>query len=187
MTADSRLEPDALWSYAVELYGRNGVADACLGLQDEHGLDVPALLACVWAATELGVAERSMLSTCLDATATWRSSVVDPLRAVRRSLKAPIEPFDREAQHRLRTEVAELELKAERQQLDVLQQLVGEMATEPVGSPEGRVRRFLGGLASWAPMVELSCGTDRVTAIVGAAVPELERAAVNELVLEFLA
>jgi len=37
-----------LWTFCVQHYGRPGVATACLRLQDEHGLDVNMVLACLW-------------------------------------------------------------------------------------------------------------------------------------------
>ena len=40
------------WAFSLEVYGRPGVAPACLALQDRHGLDVNLLLFCCWAASQ---------------------------------------------------------------------------------------------------------------------------------------
>ncbi len=37
-----------LWAFSLQQYARNGVKEACLELQDEHGLDVNIALACLW-------------------------------------------------------------------------------------------------------------------------------------------
>ena len=41
---------DDLWTWAVAAYGREGVSEACLELQDIHGQTVPLLLWTAWAA-----------------------------------------------------------------------------------------------------------------------------------------
>ena len=38
----------ALWDYAVDLYARPGVREACLALQDRAGADVNLLLLACW-------------------------------------------------------------------------------------------------------------------------------------------
>ena len=40
------------WAFSLDVYGRPGVAPACLALQDRHGLDVNLLLFCCWAASQ---------------------------------------------------------------------------------------------------------------------------------------
>lgn len=37
-----------LWSFSLRHYAQPGVKEACLALQDEHGLDVNVALACLW-------------------------------------------------------------------------------------------------------------------------------------------
>ena len=41
-----------LWRYAVPLYAKTGVAEACLELQGRHGLDVNLVLYCCWTGAE---------------------------------------------------------------------------------------------------------------------------------------
>ena len=48
----------SFWAFSLEFYARPGVAEACLALQDRHGLDVNILLLCCW----LGWSGRGRLS-----------------------------------------------------------------------------------------------------------------------------
>lgn len=113
---------EELWRFALAFYGRPGVADACLELQDRHGTDVPLLIWGLWAAVAKG---RMPDAECLEAARRvaepWRRDVVAPLRAVRRRLKhgpAPIAPTT--ASTGLRDRIKGLELEAERLQLAAL-------------------------------------------------------------------
>jgi uncharacterized protein (TIGR02444 family) len=78
----------SLPAFAKALYARPGVREACLYLQDEAGRDVVLVLAGAWAGArgwQLDPAEWRHLERAL---APWRTSVVEPLRGVRRYLKA---------------------------------------------------------------------------------------------------
>src|SRR5215467_8805756 len=102
----------AFWSFSLAFYGRPGVSERCLALQDEHGLDVNLVLLCCW----LGWSGKGRLASAdlaaLDAAvAPWRSAVVERLRAVRRALKTIAAP----GAPSLRGEVQRLELAAERE------------------------------------------------------------------------
>ena len=68
----------ALWDYAVDLYARPGVREACLALQDRAGADVNLLLLACW----LGATGRRLDPAALarlqtDALA-WQEAVVRP-------------------------------------------------------------------------------------------------------------
>ena len=92
------IEPDdnPFWTYSLALYGRDGVAAACLDLQGRLDLDVNVLLFCCWAGTRGQVLSAGDVHSLVAATASWRDRVVRPLRAVRQWLKtqdaAPAEP-----------------------------------------------------------------------------------------------
>ena len=49
-------EGGALWRFALAVYQKPGVSDACLLLQDRHGCNVTLLLFAAWAGAERGVA-----------------------------------------------------------------------------------------------------------------------------------
>ncbi|MFM7344981.1 MAG: TIGR02444 family protein [Tagaea sp.] len=127
-----------LWRYAVGLYARPGVAEACLALQDRRGVDVPLLLATLWH-VERGHGAPD-LARWRAISATWREAAVLPLRSLRRALKgqAGWEP--------LRTRIKRLELAVERAQLSEL----ARHASPRVGahaSPRAVLRSVLGNAA----------------------------------------
>lgn len=109
------------WSFPVSLYTRNGVAEACLALQDQVGVDVCVLLAALLAARirqrPLSAAEVAQADQHVQA---WRTQVVLPLRAIRRRLKTGPQPAPTDATDALRQSVKACELAAERLQLEAL-------------------------------------------------------------------
>ena len=108
----------------MEAYARPGVAPACLMLQDRHAQNVPLLLWAVWA--RAGDAASIERATAL--ARTWEEGVVAPLRAARRSLKAPAPPVDDVVREALREAVKAAELRAERVLLETLEGLPGDSA-----------------------------------------------------------
>ncbi len=99
-----------LWTFSLAVYDQPGVAAACLGLQDRHGLDVNLLLFCCWAGVCGQTLNAAKLRKLEEAVESWSREVVNPLRAVRRRLKT--EPDD--AAQDLRAKVLQLEIEAER-------------------------------------------------------------------------
>jgi uncharacterized protein (TIGR02444 family) len=125
MTAVEIGEPsdgDALWRFSIAFYGRPGVSEALVTLQDRAGRDVNLMLFALW----LGVCGRRRLTSEELAIADHiagplRADVVAPLRALRRRLRS--DP-DADVQ-RLREGVKELELAAERIVLTRLSRIAG--------------------------------------------------------------
>lgn len=70
---------EGLWAFAVEFYGREGVAPLCLRLQDDHGLDVDIVIACLWHASRGGSVDEMRLESMVVAAAPAR----DRVRAIR--------------------------------------------------------------------------------------------------------
>ena len=111
-----------LWDWAVAAYRRPGVAQACLTLQDDHGQNVPLLLAAAWAAAE---GRRLDIGPAVALTEGWEADVVSLLRAIRRSLKTAHAGVDDPPRLALRTRIKAVELEAERVLLDALQAMAG--------------------------------------------------------------
>ncbi len=77
----------AFWRFSLALYGRPGVADSCLKLQDEAGADVNLLLLGFWRA-EQGLAPWNAAEiAALAAAIAPVNEVLRPFRAARRGLK----------------------------------------------------------------------------------------------------
>ena len=108
-----------IWAWALEAYGRPGVPEAALRLQDSHGQNTSLLLWAVYAE----VKDPALLARAAEATRAWDRTALVPLRAVRRALKPPLEPFADSAREALREEVKRLELAAERLLLETLEGL----------------------------------------------------------------
>ena len=107
--------------FAVDLYGRPGVSEACLLLQDGCGVNVPVLLTAAWLAKR-GARVTGTVVRDADAVAgAWHDDIVKPLRAVRRRLKAGPHPAPRERSERLREMVKRAELSAEFIELSMLE------------------------------------------------------------------
>lgn len=123
-----------LWSFSLAVYGRPGVAEACLALQDRHGLDVNLLLFCCWAAAQGRGLDQTTLTAAESAVATWRNQAVRPMRALRRRLKREIEGFDAGAVEALRRRLKEAELEAERLEQMRLAGFLPAAAAEPAES-----------------------------------------------------
>jgi uncharacterized protein (TIGR02444 family) len=114
-------EPDLpFWTFSVALYGRPGVAPACLALQDRFGCDVNLLLFAIWAArcgTALGPKEFERLDA---AVAPWRARVIEPIRSLRRQLKQDPVGAAPELAEACRQALLKAELEAERAAQELL-------------------------------------------------------------------
>ncbi len=106
---------DGHWRFSLALYARDGVAERCLFLQRQLGLDVNVLLVMLWAAgqwrrapsrADVGEADRRIRA--------WREQVVSPLRQVRTTLKSGPAPAPDASTSGLRDAIKKLELEAER-------------------------------------------------------------------------
>jgi uncharacterized protein (TIGR02444 family) len=124
------------WSFALKLYGRPGVPEACLLLQDRAGVDVNILLFALYAAAERGVALTPRDLQEMDAAvAAWRSELILPLRSIRRRLKTGPEPAPAAATEALRSKVKAAELQAEQIEQAVLMHWLAQRAGQPERRP----------------------------------------------------
>jgi uncharacterized protein (TIGR02444 family) len=107
--------------FALALYGSDGVADACLYLQNRHDLDVNLVLFAAFVGAER---RRRLTTSCLDTARArvdaWHTEVVRPLRAVRLRLKIGPAPAPNRTTARLRRRLQQVETAAEVIELDHL-------------------------------------------------------------------
>ena len=111
-----------LWDWALAVYARQPVAEACLHLQDAHGQNVPYLLWAAWMARE---GRSASLKDAARMMRIWDAEVGAPLRGVRRALKPPRPPVDDTAKEALRDALKAVELQGERVLMESLEALSG--------------------------------------------------------------
>ncbi|MBN9480486.1 MAG: TIGR02444 family protein [Bordetella sp.] len=114
---------DDLWTWACAAYAAPDVADACLSLQDYHEQNVPLLLWAAWTAVTGRQPDEETIEAACDTARAWQTTTIAPLRAVRRTLKAPVPDLETDARLAVREQVKAAELAAERHLLEGLQAL----------------------------------------------------------------
>jgi len=122
--------PVNLWDWSVAAYGRPGVEEACLTLQEAHDHNVPLMLWSAWIASTGSRPDAEDLEAACDTARAWSASTIAPLREIRRTLKGPIPDVDTEARLDLRKQIKAVELTAERHLLEALE-AIAPAPTEP--------------------------------------------------------
>ncbi len=133
MAPEDLWPPSAFWDFSLATYARPGVADACLALQEELGVDVNLLLLACWLARQGRRPGAELAARLRDAAAAHQDPIVRPLRAARRALKARlarVDPALAGPLGQLRRAVAAAELAAERAEQLELGLIAG---AEPAG------------------------------------------------------
>jgi uncharacterized protein (TIGR02444 family) len=146
-TAESHPQGSPFWRFSLGFYRQPAVADACIRLQDEAGVDVNLLFYLLWHAS----LERRLTHAEVDAIeqriAPWREQVVVPLRAIRRAIKQPPPVVDAGTAEAYRTKVKGLELEGERLQQEALYDLAqtsrfGEAASSPEDAAHANIAAY---------------------------------------------
>jgi len=128
----------SLWDFSLVIYRSESVQVACLGLQDRHGLDVNILLLCCWLAARGEAIDRAGIDAVLAETNEWQSTVVVPLRAIRRQMKGGIHPIPGKDAKVLRARIKMLELEAERIEQQQLEFVFAQRLHLPSGDSDRR-------------------------------------------------
>jgi len=128
------------WRFSLRLYRQPGVADACIALQDECGVDVNVLLFFLWLAADKKLIPALNARAVCEQAALWHDDVVAPLRAVRRKLKAGSTLIEANTAELFRTRIKAVELEAERLQQEALFAMTPNLETEPAESVEAAAR-----------------------------------------------
>jgi uncharacterized protein (TIGR02444 family) len=97
------------WRFSLAVYKPADVAAECLALQEAVGLDVNLLLFCAWLGTRAIVLSRGDIEAASRVVAGWHTSVVRPLRGVRRHITTQYGDVYED----LRSRVKDTELQAE--------------------------------------------------------------------------
>ena len=118
-----------LWEFAVTIYARDGVANACLRAQDEAGCDVNLLLYAAWLAGQQCELRESHLRELDAQLLPWRSRVIEPLRRLRRDWKAVA------GAENLRQSVKSMEMLAEQREIELIWSAHDAAVALPVAKP----------------------------------------------------
>ncbi len=117
---DNQPPASPFWTFSLRLYGRPGVPQACLKLQDGAGVDVNVLLFLLFAASSGRAIDRRGVDALKSAMSAWTAHVVIPLRETRRALKEPPSSVEPGLAAALRERIKAVELEAERIQQETL-------------------------------------------------------------------
>lgn len=153
MSGEKTSIADDVWAWTLRVYAEEGVAAACIGLQDRHGVGVSVLLALMGlAARGHGVPEPGSMSVVLQRAERWQRSVIEPLRRARRGLSSAPPAAIAGPAESVRQVLLAQEMETERlqQQLlvsDVLDTLTPGGRQQPADSPaiaaESIARRYM--------------------------------------------
>ena len=104
-----------LWAFSLERYGRPGVSEACLALQDTLRADVNVVLLCLWMAQEGRHIGTNTLAEIIDGMAgSWHRDVVVPIRAARKAMKGRTVGADGSGVEAVRDRVKAVEIACEK-------------------------------------------------------------------------
>jgi uncharacterized protein (TIGR02444 family) len=144
----SELEADG-WAFALDVYARPGIADGCLSLQNEAGVDVMMLLVIAFAAARLRILLTFAEVGELDqACRPWREQIVWPLRAIRSGLKSGPTPAPSTDTEQFRSKIKTVELAAERLQTRLLIERLPQRPPKPDAVTAEELRTILGCVVS---------------------------------------
>jgi uncharacterized protein (TIGR02444 family) len=153
------------WRFSLAFYRRPGVAESCIALQDDAGVDVNLLMFVLWHATLKRVLSQAQIEALEARVAPWRDATVIPLRTVRRALKSAPELVAPHAAELFRAKIKAVELEAERLQQEAMYDLArGSPLGHEVGAIEEAARA---NLANYAAMLGKDFPADATKTLLG--------------------
>jgi len=118
-------ETPSFWDWSLQIYSEDNVQNACLVLQDRHGLDVNMVLWCVWAVgAGYGIIDDDTMAGGHAFALDWNAKITSHFRAARRNLRPGPAGTPLEWSEALRANTLEVELDAERIEQDFLAALL---------------------------------------------------------------
>ena len=183
VSLSTRLPHNPFWEFSLEIYGREGVSAACLGLQDEIGADVNMLLFCCWTAAGGVCLDDDKIRQALAAIKSWQTEIVQPLRTLRRRLRQGFDGVAEAQSQALRRAIQAIEIDAE--QLEQLR-LVAAVPVKPDTAPRGpdRAAEAAGNLMRYLTMLGVDRGDipyQHLSVLLVACFPELPEAEIRDL------
>ena len=115
------LQSTKFWDFSNQLYGKDGVAEICLDLQENLEVDVNLLLFCYWIACFKNIPSESEWMQISQFSKSWNMNVIQPLRNARKSITEKLENHAANlAYAELREQVKGNELAAEKIQQETI-------------------------------------------------------------------
>jgi uncharacterized protein (TIGR02444 family) len=176
------MSANPFWEFSLEVYGRPGVSEACIALQDGAALDVNLILFCLWCAVQgPGVLDPGDMQRALRVAAPWQDGVVAPMRAARRAARKMktgggaglfAAAFQRD--------VLATELSAERVEQWLLLDIVGDREPDGRSEPEA-LRAACANLGAYLSAAGADAAATRphLEAVLGACFPSVSANAVG--------
>ena len=124
MSAGKNVE--GFWDFSVRTYRTQGVPDACLSLQNDHGADVNMLLYCCWVGVYVGRFDDELFEMASRFSSNWANHVVIPLRSARSWMKhegCSVNPVPTDTCMELREKIKSVEFDSEKLQQQALESL----------------------------------------------------------------
>src|SRR6266511_817288 len=141
------------WHFSLRFYRQREVADACITLLEEAGIDVNLLLFLLWHATQKRALSAPEVADLERRVAPWRNMTVIPLSTMRRALKSPPALVPGASAELFRAKIKAVELEAERLQQEAMHDLAVPLLGKDARSPEAAARA---NIAAYAAM----CATE---------------------------
>lgn len=117
------LAAQSFWDFSLSFYALPAVQNACLTLQNDHGADVNLVLFLLFQANRGQALTAREVNDANEEIRVWRETVIQPLRKLRQTLKAPISPINIDAQALLHKQIKQLELNTEKLEQEFLETL----------------------------------------------------------------
>ena len=142
----SKISTD-LWDFALTYYAKPQVAETCVQVQDEQGVNVCLLIALRWLDARGELLSTVQFAQLIEQVQPWMRDIVEPLRQMRRQLKLPIAAFAQDdLQAQIRTSIKQAELLAEKKLLLALQDWLLAMALPSANAGVQNAEAYLSGL-----------------------------------------
>ena len=162
-------ETTPIWDFVLKFYGRAGVSEACVSLQDSVGIDVNMVLFLMWMAGQGRAVATDDVKTVSERSRGWQHEVVVPIRGVRRLLKANAPLVDADAAAAYRKKVQAVELEGEQLQLNAMAALAQSFKTATVPAPgaaRGNLEAFQQALGKQFPQGAVDTFVRALTEVV---------------------
>lgn len=169
------------WDFSLQVYGSAGVPEACLELQEAHGVDVNVVLFCCWLGRSgRGRLDAGEVAAMRASVAEWHEAVVRGVRAVRQRLKGGMAPAPVALSEPLRRRLASIEVQLEHVEQLMLAGAVDRAPDEARAAP-ARLADAVANVGGYLEAAGIRAGAAdaaRLAAILGPVFPDLAAAEV---------